>query len=150
MENYTRHDNANIHAQTNWWTKDTNLKSSKGTIFHVAGSFYGESNAHRLIPLTKAVTRFFDVLFDLRLNKRLSNHSRRHRAHYDVTVITVPPMKTIATRIIYRSAKWKYQRSAFLEFCDTIPRWPMFYLVIKNMFTFRYLNWIGIFWQIAS
>ena len=37
------------------------------------------------------VTRSFDVFFDLRLNKRLSKQDagelRRHRAHYDVTVM---------------------------------------------------------------
>ena len=34
----------------------------------------------------RPVTRSFDVFFDLRLNKRLSKHSRRHQAHYDVTL----------------------------------------------------------------
>ena len=38
-------------------------------------------------PLTKAVTRSFDVFFDGRLNKRLSKQSKRHRAHYDFTVM---------------------------------------------------------------
>ena len=53
-------------------------------------------------PLTDAwssqrpVTRSFDVFFDLRLNQQLSKHSRRrwlrrHRAHYDVTVIVTYP-----------------------------------------------------------
>ena len=42
-------------------------------------------------PAQKPVTRSFDVFFDLRLNKRLSNNGeagdlRRYRAHYDVTV----------------------------------------------------------------
>ena len=42
------------------------------------------------IPLTKSVTRSFDVFFDLRLNKRLKNAGdlRRHRAHYDVAVMS--------------------------------------------------------------
>ena len=48
----------------------------------------GEFSAQR------PVTRSFDVSFDLRLNKRLSNllnnrdagDLRRHQAHYDVTV----------------------------------------------------------------
>ena len=39
----------------------------------------------------KPVTRNFDVFFDLRLNKRLGKQSqrnlRRHRPHYDVTVM---------------------------------------------------------------
>ena len=46
---------------------------------------------HRWIS-QKSVTRSFDVFFDLRLNKTLSKQSRnrwlrRHRAHYDVTVM---------------------------------------------------------------
>ena len=41
----------------------------------------------------RPVTRSFDVFFDLRLNKRLSLNSgeagdlRRHRTHYNVTVM---------------------------------------------------------------
>ena len=40
----------------------------------------------------RPVTRSFDVFFDLRLNKRLSNNRgagdlKHHRAHYDVTVM---------------------------------------------------------------
>ena len=43
-------------------------------------------------PAQRLVTRSFDVFFDLRPNKRLSKQSlgwwlRRHRTHYDVTVI---------------------------------------------------------------
>ena len=38
-------------------------------------------------PAQRPVTRSFDVFFDLRLNKRLSN--RRHRAHYDVNVMQI-------------------------------------------------------------
>ena len=40
----------------------------------------------------RPVTRSFDVFFDLHLNKRLINNGeagdlRRHRSHYDVTVM---------------------------------------------------------------
>ena len=42
-------------------------------------------------PPPRPVTRSFDVFFDLRLNKRLSKRVagdlRRHRAHYDLTVM---------------------------------------------------------------
>ena len=44
-------------------------------------------------PSQRPVTRSFDVLFDLRLNKRLSVNNReagdlkRHHAHYDVIVM---------------------------------------------------------------
>ena len=43
------------------------------------------------LPLQGPMMRSFDVFFDVRLNKRLSKHGdlRRHRAHYEVTVISV-------------------------------------------------------------
>ena len=52
------------------------MTSSNGNIFRVTGPLCGEITCHRWIPLTKPVTRRFDVLFDLRLNKRLSKQSR--------------------------------------------------------------------------
>ena len=52
------------------------MTSSNGNIFLVTGPLCREFTGHRWIPLTKPVTRSFDVFFDL-----------RHRAHYDVTVM---------------------------------------------------------------
>ena len=44
-------------------------------------------------PAQRPVTRSFDVFFDLRLNKRLSNGEagdfRRYRDHYDVIVMVL-------------------------------------------------------------
>ena len=48
------------------------MTSSNGIIFRVAGHLWGESSGHRWVPLTNAVTRSFDIFFDLRLNKWLS------------------------------------------------------------------------------
>ena len=45
------------------------------------------------LPSQRPVTQSFDAFFDLRLNKRLSKSNReagdlrRHRSHYDVTVM---------------------------------------------------------------
>ena len=52
-------------------------------------------------PAQRPVTRSFDVFFDLRRNKRLSKHSeagylRRHRAHYDVIVMSLTPPSQFA------------------------------------------------------
>ena len=51
----------------------------------------GNSPVTGEFPSQRPVTLGFDVFFDLRLNKRLSKHEagdlRRHRAHYDVTVM---------------------------------------------------------------
>ena len=70
------------------------MTSSNGNIIRVTGPLRGESTGHRWFPLTKPVTRNFDVFFDLRLNKRLSKHSRRcwfetpsRSLHYDVIVV---------------------------------------------------------------
>ena len=53
------------------------MPSSNGNIFRVTDPLWRESTGHRWVPLIKPVTRSFDVLFDLRLNKRLSKQSRR-------------------------------------------------------------------------
>ena len=55
----------------------------------------GNSPVTGEFPAQRPVTRSFDVFFGLRLNKRLSKQSlgwclRRHRAHYDVIVISLP------------------------------------------------------------
>ena len=67
------------------------MTSSNGNIFLALPTFCAENS-----PVTgefhaqRPVTRSFDVIFDLSLNKRLSIHagdSRRHRAHYAITVM---------------------------------------------------------------
>ena len=53
----------------------------------------GNSPVNGEFPAQRPVTRSFDIIYDLRLNKRLSKQLReagdlrRHRAHYDVTVM---------------------------------------------------------------
>ena len=53
----------------------------------------GNSPVPGEFPAQRPVTCSFDVFFDLRLNKRLGENGeagdlRRHRAHYDVTVMS--------------------------------------------------------------
>ena len=53
----------------------------------------GNSPVTGELPAQRPVTRSFDVFFDLRLNKRLTNDGeagdlRRYRTHYDVIVMT--------------------------------------------------------------
>ena len=69
------------------------MTSLNGNIFRVAGHLCGEFTCHRWIPAQRPVTRSFDVFFDLRwingsVNNREAGDLRRHRAHYDVTVMT--------------------------------------------------------------
>ena len=48
------------------------MTSSNGTIFHVTGPLCGEFTGPGEFPAQRPVTRSFDVFFDLRLTKRLS------------------------------------------------------------------------------
>ena len=48
------------------------MTSSNGNIFRVTGPLWGEFPGPGEFPTQRAVTRSFDVFFDLRLNKRLS------------------------------------------------------------------------------
>ena len=53
------------------------MTSLNGDIFRVAVILCGELKDPRWIPLTKPMTRRFDVFFDLCLNKRVNKQSRR-------------------------------------------------------------------------
>ena len=48
------------------------MTSSNGNIFRVTGPLCGEFTGPGEFPTQRPVMRSFDVLFDLRLNKRLS------------------------------------------------------------------------------
>ena len=69
------------------------MTSSNGNIFCVTLALSaGNSPVTGEFPSRRSMARSFDVFFDLRLNKRLINNReagdlRRHRAHYDVTVM---------------------------------------------------------------
>ena len=80
---------------------------SNGNIFRVASPFWEKSTGPRWISFTKGSGAVF---FDLRLNKRLSKLNyrdtgdlRRHRARYDVTVISHDkfPEAPLLTEIIW-------------------------------------------------
>ena len=69
-----------------WWRHQMETISALLTLCAGNSPVIGE------IPAQRPVTRSFDVFFDLRLNKRWVNNRddgdlRRHRAHYDVTVM---------------------------------------------------------------
>ena len=56
-------------------------------------------------PTQKTVMRSFDVFFDLRLNKRVVGDLRRHRAHYDVIVMTIISLVSLNCRLSYDVAE---------------------------------------------
>ena len=84
----------------------------------------GDSPVTGEFPTQRPVTLSFDVFFDLRLNKRLSKQTipleagdlRRHRAHYDVTVMLLALVEFVQVLIL--SILWpQYLRSLFNVVC---------------------------------
>ena len=64
------------------------MASPNGNISALLALCEGNPPANGVSPhMQRPVTRCFDVFFDLRLNKRLSKQSSRHRVHYDVAVM---------------------------------------------------------------
>ena len=69
------------------------MTSSNGSVFRITGPMWGESTGPRWIPLTKASDAEL-LMFSLicawtsgRANNRDAGDMRRHRVHYDVTVM---------------------------------------------------------------
>ena len=71
------------------------MTSSYENIFRITGPLWGESTSHRWIPLTKSSrTRSFDAFLICTSTNGWTNNwnagdLRRHRVHYDVTVMGV-------------------------------------------------------------
>ena len=70
------------------------MTSANENIFALLALFVEDSALTSEFPPQRRVTQSFDVFFDLRPNKRLSKQQdacdlRRHRAHYDVNVMTL-------------------------------------------------------------
>ena len=75
-------------------TINSRRRSKKTPKLRVTGLCAGTSTVTGEFPSQRPVTRSFDVFFDLRPDKRFSNNReagdlRSHRAHYDVTVISI-------------------------------------------------------------
>ena len=85
------------------------MTSSNGNTFRVTGPL---CRSPMNFPAERPVTRNFDDFCDLRLNKQLSkffreaSDLRRHRAHYDVTV-----MRHKKGAAIWRKWEWTVQSS---------------------------------------
>ena len=66
------------------------MTSSDGNIFRVTGPLCGEFTGDRWFPSQRPMTRIFDVLWtNNSVNNRDVEYLRRHRAHYDVTVMVI-------------------------------------------------------------
>ena len=69
------------------------MTSSNGSIFRVTGILYGEFTGHRWIPLTKAsdeeLSYFLWSVPEQTVEQTITGDLRRHRAHHDVTVMSL-------------------------------------------------------------
>ena len=85
------------------WGNDFMMTSSNGNSFSVTGVLWGESTDHRWIPLTKASDADFGGVFFICAwtngwaTSRDPGDLRRHRIHYDVTVMGWHPLQNIST-----------------------------------------------------
>ena len=72
------------------WIRNENriMTSSNGNIFRITGHLCRNSTVTGEFPAQRPVTRSFDVsLIYAWLNNREAGYLRRHRAHYNVTVM---------------------------------------------------------------
>ena len=100
---------------------------------HWCREFTGE------FPTQRPVTLSFDVLFDLRLNKRFSKADdlRHHRAHYDVTVMGNTQINIIYNRErISLSKNNDYYCTGKEDFCTWLSHAYIFE-IIANMTWYR-------------
>ena len=83
------------------------MTSSNGNIFRVTGPLCGEFTGPGEFPTQRPVTRGFDVFFDLRINGWVNNRQagdlRRHRGHYNVSVMRLGPTVLSQTNIIFKT-----------------------------------------------
>ena len=87
------------------------MTSSNGNILRVTGPLWGESIGHQWIPLTKTTDAelwffFICAWFNSQANSRDAGDLRRHRAHYDVTVLQVQFSYDICTRFCFAVFCW--------------------------------------------
>ena len=73
----------------------------------------GNSPVTGEFPSQRPVTWSFDVFFDLRLNKREDGDLRRHRAHYDVIVMSKQILSINACVDINRQLYYHYTERCF-------------------------------------
>ena len=91
-------------------------------------------------PSQRPLTQSFDVFFDLRLNKRDAGDLRRHRDHYDVTLIDWTYVRQILGALGIDSEMWhtgptvaRHQYTAhFLFAVATVVLFPYRRIIIYN------------------
>ena len=118
------------------WSKIIMMTSSNGNIFHVTGPLCGEFTGWPVnSPHKWPVTRSYDVFFDLRPNKRLSNRCevgdlRRNRAHYGVINKLTLTSRLATTHFL----AWHL----IMQYIETEAKWPLFH---RGHFEMHFLEW---------
>ena len=105
------------------------MTSSNGNIFRVTGPLCGEFTRHRWIPRTKASNAELWCLICVWINDWVSNREagnlRRHRGHYDVTVMYIYVMVPIPglTELLVQREKRVQRASQVLPGCGDLLGW---------------------------
>ena len=103
----------------------------------VTGPLWRESTGHRWIPLTKAVTQSFHfssicAITSVWVNSWDAGALRRHRAHYDVTV-----MYSVSNRTLHIPSSWKFRGMLALSLSQNFT---LLVLACSQVFTASYAS----------
>ena len=99
------------------YTLDAMMTSSNGNIFHITGPLWGESTVTGGFPWQRSVTWGFGAFFDLRLNKRLSQHIE--------TPVTWDAIALIMTQLWWHSLLIYRVMTAVLEMPANVALFPV-------------------------
>ena len=86
------------------------MTSSNGNIFRVTGPLCGEFTGHRWIPTQRSMTRSFNFVICAWINGWVNTgeagNLRRHRAHFDVTLMLALAQLCLMRSLQYRRHGW--------------------------------------------
>ena len=105
-----------------WSGLNVMMTSSNGNIFRVTGPFWGESTGYRWIHLTKASdAELWCFLWSANgwANNRDAGDLRRHRVHYDVTVM-------VLTSLVWKSLQPCIRHVSLSSLKRTFPHFEVF------------------------
>ena len=82
------------------------MTSSNWNIFRVTGPLYGEFTCHRWIPLTKTsgMELWCFLWINCWVNNREAGDLRRHRAHYDITVMSCLILTRLLCNLVHHES----------------------------------------------
>ena len=131
------------------------MTSSNGIIFRVTGPLCGEFTGRRWIPLTKELFMFSFICAWISgwVNNHKAGDLRRHRVHYDVTVMNnICPIKCV---LIISKHRENQQRKFRLHALILVPTWISNLMISKMWdgltYQFPNLNSCNVEdWKIAS